>query len=136
VPVVSLLLWLAISAATAMARPRGLMSTTATLLAAWIAIYLASRLVKNPVWSKLIAWAAWSIAALSIVGLLEPTIAILDSAAIQVGQLRISLYTVAKSTLALAILLSVALYAAGLIESRIRTSRALSPTCRCCSRNP
>src|SRR5512134_289097 len=33
-----LLLWLAISVATTMERPRGLMSTTATLLAAWIAI--------------------------------------------------------------------------------------------------
>ncbi|HZL93023.1 MAG TPA: mechanosensitive ion channel domain-containing protein [Vicinamibacterales bacterium] len=123
-----LLLWFAISVATTMGRARGLMSTTATLLGAWIAIYLASRLVKNPLWSKLIAWAAWSIAALSIVGLLEPTIAVLDSAAIQVGQLRISLYTAAKSALALAILVSAALYAAGLIESRLRASGALSPS--------
>lgn len=128
-PAISLvLLWVAISAATATNQPRILMSTTATLLAAWIAIYLVSRLVQNPVWAKLIAWAAWSIAALSILGLLDPTIAILDSAAIQVGQLRISLYTVVKSTIALAVLLSVALYLAGLLESRIRTSRALSPT--------
>ncbi len=34
----------------------------------------------------------------------------------------------AKSTVALAVLLSVALYLTGLLESRIRTSRALSPT--------
>ena len=38
-------------------------------------------------WAKLIAWAAWSIAALSILDLLEPTIAVLDSAAIPVGEL-------------------------------------------------
>jgi small-conductance mechanosensitive channel len=42
--------------------------------------------------------------------------------------LRISLYTIVKSTVALAVLLSLALYLTGLIESRIRTSRALSPT--------
>jgi small-conductance mechanosensitive channel len=123
-----LLLWLALSMATAMGLPRTLVSTAATLLAAWIGIHLISQVVKNPVWAKLITWTAWSIAALSIVGLLEPTIGVLDSAAIQVGQLRISIYTVLRSTVALAVLLSVALYLTGLIESRIRTSRALSPT--------
>lgn len=122
------LVWIALSAATTLDQPRGLMTTSATLLAAWIAISLVSALVSNPVWAKLIAWVAWSIAALSILGLLDSTIAILDSAAIQIGQLRISVYTVAKSTVALTVLLSVALYIAGLIESRIRTSRALSPT--------
>lgn len=123
-----LLLWLALSVTTTMDRPRGLVNTAATLVAAWIAIHLLSQAVKNPVWSKLITWAAWSIAALSIVGLLEPTVAVLDSVGVQVGQLRISVYTVAKSTVALAVLLSVALYLTGLLEARIRTSRALSPT--------
>ena len=122
------LLWLSISAATALARPDALLSTAATLIAAWVAIHLATQFVKNPVWAKLMAWTAWGIAALSILGWLDPTIAILDAAAIQFGQLRISLYTVAKSTVALTVLLSVALYLTGLIESRIRTSRALSPT--------
>ena len=80
-------------------------------------------------WAKLIAWAAWSLAALSILDLLEPTIAVLDSAAIPVGaDSEISLWDVVRSTIALAVLLSVALYLASLIESRIRTSQTLSPT--------
>ncbi|HVY65494.1 MAG TPA: mechanosensitive ion channel domain-containing protein [Gammaproteobacteria bacterium] len=123
-----LLLWLALSISNALGRPRGLLDTVATLVAAWIGIHLASQVVKNPLWSKLITWTAWSIAALSIVGLLDPTIAALDSVGIQAGQLRISIYTVLRSTVALAVLLSVALYFTGLIEARIRTSRALSPT--------
>jgi small-conductance mechanosensitive channel len=122
------LIWLSLSVATTLGSPRGLLSTAATLLAAWIAIRLASQLVKNVVWAKFIAWTAWVIAALSIVGLLNPTIELLDSAAIQFGALRISLYTVVKSTVALAVLLSLAIYLTGLIESRIRTSHALSPT--------
>ena len=40
----------------------------------------------------------------------------------------ISLYDVIRSTIALAVLLSVALYLASLIEARIRTSQTLSPT--------
>ena len=123
-----LLLWLAISIATGLAQPIALLRTIATLLAAWIAISLASRLVTNPIGAKLITWTAWSIAALSIVGWLDATIAILDAAAIQFGSLRISLYTVVKSTIALTILLSASFYAVGLIEARIGTSRALSPT--------
>ncbi len=117
-------LWLGLSAAIAMGQPSGIVSTFATLVAAWIAIYLASQLVKNPIWAKLFAWVAWSIAALSIVGLLDPAVALLDSAAIQ----GVSAYDVIKSTIAFAVLLSVAMYSAGLIESRIRTSSALSPT--------
>src|SRR6185503_4811601 len=111
------LLCLALSIGTALGRPRLLLSTTATLLAAWIGIHLLSRAVKNPAWARLITWTAWSIAALTIVGLLEPTIAVLDSAAVQIGQLRISIYTVLKSTVSLAVLLSVAVYLTHLIEA-------------------
>jgi small-conductance mechanosensitive channel len=63
------------------------------------------------------------------VGLLEPTIAVLDAAAIPLGgDSEISLYDVIRSTIALAVLLSVALYLASLLEARIRTSQTLSPT--------
>jgi small-conductance mechanosensitive channel len=123
------LLWLAMTVVGLGERPNGLLRTAVTLLAAWIAIHLASQFVRNPAWAKLIAWAAWSLAALSILDLLEPTIAVLDAAAIPVGgDSEISLYDVIRSTIALAVLLSVAIYLASLIESRIRTSQTLSPT--------
>lgn len=121
-------LWLSISAAATLEWPHHAIDSAAGLLLAWIAIRLVSQLVRNPLWSTLFVWTAWSIAALNFLNWLDPTIAILDSAAISVGDLRISLYTVAQSTLALAVLLSVAIYLTGLIESRIRTSRALSPS--------
>ncbi|HSG67007.1 MAG TPA: mechanosensitive ion channel protein MscS, partial [Gammaproteobacteria bacterium] len=120
--------WLATLTAQTMQWPSYLLELVATLLTAWAIISLVSRLARDPLWSRVIAWTAWSIAALNILNLLDPTIEILDSAAVTFGTLRISLYTVVKSTLALAILLSVAVYLAGLIESRIRTSRNLSPS--------
>jgi small-conductance mechanosensitive channel len=122
------LIWLSMSILGAASRPSGLLSTVFTLLAAWIAIHLGSQFVRNRAWAKLITWGVWSIAALSIVDLLDPTIAALDSAAIQIGQLRISLYDVVASTISLAVLLSVAFYLTSLIEARIRTSQTLSPT--------
>src|SRR5689334_5559271 len=123
------LLWLATTVVGLGERPNGLLRTAATLLAAWIAIHLASQFVRSRGWAELIAWAAWSLAALSILGLLEPTIAVLDAAAIPIGgDSEISLYDVIRSTIALAVLLSVALYLASLLEARIRTSQTLSPT--------
>ncbi|HVJ29982.1 MAG TPA: mechanosensitive ion channel domain-containing protein [Gammaproteobacteria bacterium] len=123
------LLWLATAVVGFGEQPNGLLSTAATLLAAWIAIHLASQFVRHRTWAKLISWAAWSIAALSILNLLEPTIAVLDALAVPIGrETTISVWDVLRSTIALAVLLSVALYLASLLEARIRTSQTLSPT--------
>lgn len=122
------LLWLSISAARTAEWPFRVMEISASLLTAWVAIRLVSQIARHPVLSKAFIWTAWSIAALNILGLWQPTIELLDAAAITIGALRISLYTVAKSTLALAVLLSIAIYLTGLLESRIRTSRTLSPS--------
>jgi len=129
-PVVWLaLLWLGMTALGLSERPTGLLRTIVTLLAAWIAIHLASQLVRNPAWAKLIAWAAWSLAALIILDLLEPMVAVLDAAAVPIGpESEISLWDVLQTTIAIAVLLSVALYLTSLIESRIRASQTLSPT--------
>ena len=123
-----LLQWIAIAAASTLEESYRLLDSVAGLVLAWVAIRLVSQLVRNPIWAKLFVWTAWTIAALNILDWVEPTIRILDSAALPVGSLRISLYDVAKSTLALVILLSIAVYFTGLIESRIRTSRTLSPS--------
>lgn len=125
-----LLLWIAISTAVTMGWPSRLLTSLAGLLVAWIAIHLVSKLVRHPVWAKVFVWTAWTFAALNILGWLPEIIAILDSDAadITVGSIRISLWGVAKSTVALAVLLSSAIYLTGLLERRIRTSRNLSPS--------
>ena len=123
-----LLQWLAILAATAAEWPHALLGIAASLLTAWVAIRLVSQLAPNQLWAKIVAWMVWSIAALSILNLLDRTIAILDSAAIRFGDVRISLYLVIKAVIAVAVLLSIAIYLTGLLETRIRASRTLSPS--------
>jgi small-conductance mechanosensitive channel len=132
-PLVLPIIWLAvlslvITTAAAADWPRHVLAIFANLLAAWIAIRLVSQLVRNPVWSKVIAWAVWSIAALNILDLFTPMIAMLDAAALPFGEREISLYDVLRSTLALVVLMWLAMYLTGLLETRIRTSRALSPS--------
>ena len=123
-----LLLWLSILVTGALQWPNRWLEIAASLLTAWVAIRLVSQLVRNTVWSTVIAWTVWSIAALNIVDLLAPTITVLDSAFVPLGDLRISLYTVIKSTLTFAVLLWIAISVTGLIETRIRASRGLSPS--------
>lgn len=123
------LLWIAMTVLGLSERSTGLLRTVGALLAAWIVIHLASQFVRNPAWAKLIAWAAWSLAALIVLGLIEPIIAVLDAAAIPVGaNSSISLYDVIRSMIVFAVLLSLATWLTSLIESRIRTSQTLSPT--------
>jgi hypothetical protein len=75
------------------------------LLLAWLVIRLAAEMVPNPVLARLLAVLSWSVAALNITHLLGSTLELLDSAAIVVGGLRVSLLTVTKGVLSLTILL-------------------------------
>jgi small-conductance mechanosensitive channel len=123
-----LIQWLCLAAAASLDWPSHLLSSIASLLAAWIAIRLAAQIVTQPIWAKVIAWVAWSIAALNILGLLAPVIEVLDRIAFNAGDLRISLLTVAESTLAFVVLISLAVYVSGVLEARISSTKALSPS--------
>lgn len=73
-----------------------LLRLSASLLNAWILIRLVSSLVASRAWSRAFALIAWTVAALNILHLLNPTIALLDGIGIQIGDTRLSLYLIAK----------------------------------------
>lgn len=123
-----LLQWLCISAASTMGWPNRLLASIAGLIAAWIVIRLATQIVRHPLLATSIAWVAWTIAALNILNLIDPVMAILDSAGVDVGGIRISLLTIAQSTLAMAVLITSAIYLTGVLDARINSSRSLSPS--------
>lgn len=123
-----LMQWSCLVITAAIGWPYRVLEIVASLLSAWVIIRLVSRMVRDPLLSRMIAWIAWSIAALNIVGLLVPAIEILDSVALELGGIRISPYTVVKSTFALGLLLWAALATSTMLETRIRSSKALSPS--------
>jgi len=128
-PIVWLVLqWLSVLVASGSAWPHHLIQITVSLLTAWVIIRLASQLVRDPGWSKLIAMTAWTIAAINIVGLLDETVALLDSMALTLGDLRVSALTIVKGVLALAILLWVASVLSRVMERRISTLPNLTPS--------
>ena len=105
-----------------------LLVVAASLLTAWVVIRLGSTLIRNPVIAKTLALGAWSIAALNITGLLEPTVQVLDSLAVTLGDLRISSLTVVKGMITLALLLWGASALSRLLEGRINRVPDLTPS--------
>ena len=99
-----------------------------SLLTAWIVISIVTVFVTNPLWSAIIAVSAWIVAALSILGWLDKTVALLDSASFTLGQLNISALIVVKGIVALGVLLWITALAGQVIEGRIKSSANLTPS--------
>jgi small-conductance mechanosensitive channel len=120
--------WLSVFIAAAVDWPHALVRSTVSLLTAWVVIRLTASLVRDPVWSRAVAITVWTIAALNILGLQQPTIVVHDQLGVTLGGLRISALTVIKAKLAHAVLLWAATKAARLLENRIKSSPSLTPS--------
>ncbi|MBU0515944.1 MAG: mechanosensitive ion channel [Proteobacteria bacterium] len=124
------LLWVAVGAAQGMGRHSYFIEMTASLLSAWVIIRLASSIIRDRQWARFIAVTAWIVAALNIVGLLDPTFRMLDSLAVTLGKVRISVLSVLKGVVILTLLLKLAVTFAGFMDKRITTMSALTPSVR------
>lgn len=113
------LLWIAPPTLRNLALGNDLVRIVASLLNAWIIIRLFSTFVRDPLWSKTFATIAWVIAALNILRLLNPVIAMLDGAAFNMGESRISLYMIIKGVMLLVLLLWLAALITRFAQSRI-----------------
>jgi small-conductance mechanosensitive channel len=122
------LLWLAVLVEAGAGLPFQLMKPVVSLLTAWVIIRFVATLVRDPVWSRFVAIVVWVIAALSILGLLAPTMAIMDGIAIEMGGLRISTLTVVKAVLSLGLLLWLATLAGRVLERRVTAATNLTPS--------
>jgi len=120
--------WFSVLAARKAGVSSHVLESAVSLLTAWIIIRLASSLVADPGWSKAIAIIAWSLAALDIVGLLDPTLAILDSMAINLGTSRVSMLGIGKALIALGVLFWLAGFLSSLIERRLDKMAGLTPS--------
>jgi small-conductance mechanosensitive channel len=108
--------------------PHHIMTVTVSLLTVWIIIRLTTVLIRDKSWAKAITIGAWTVAALNIVNLLDPTMAFLDSLSMTLGDLRISVLLVIKGMLSLAILLWLASMSSRMLEQRIRTLPNITPS--------
>jgi small-conductance mechanosensitive channel len=105
-----------------------LIEVAAKLATAWIVIAVLASLIRNEFVNGVVSAVAWTIAALSILGLLEPVRDALDSASLVVGGLRITALLVLKTTALLLLALWAASVASNFLDTRVRSFKDLTPS--------
>lgn len=108
----------------------GLCTIVAKLLFAWILVRISVQFIGNKFSRNVFAVVIWGIAALSIFGILDPTMALLDSFGVDFGKFRLSALTVIKGFIALFALMYGALFLASFFERRIAQAASLTPSSR------
>jgi small-conductance mechanosensitive channel len=94
-----------------------LIGVAVSLATAWVVIALVAGLIRNQFVYRLVAVSAWTIAALSILGLLQPVTAALDTFGVVVGGVRVTPLLVIKTTVLLLLTLWAANVASDLTPS-------------------
>jgi len=105
-----------------------LLSVAANLAFAWLIIRLVTSVIRNPFIVRLVSLSAWLVAALSILGELDPTIDALDSVSIVLGGLRLTPLLLIKLGVLLIVALWLSNIASNFVESRITQSGDLTPS--------
>ncbi len=103
-----------------------------SLLLAWIVVRLVSRLIRNPMLSRVTAVIAYGMAVLSIWGKLDDTIEALQGSefTLSLGDFSLNLYQVLTTALLLAVLLSLAAFVSRMTEAQLKDVDWVSPAGR------
>jgi small-conductance mechanosensitive channel len=105
-----------------------LLAVFAKLALAWLVIRLLTSVIRNPFVLRVVSISAWLVAALSIVGQLDPAIAALDSVAITFGGLRLTPLLLIQAAVMLAVALWLSSVASNFAENQIARSGDLTPS--------
>ena len=105
-----------------------LLEVAAKLAFAWLVISLVTSVIRNAFIVRLVSFSAWLVAALSILGQLDPVIEALDSVSVVLGGLRLTPLLLIKLGALLIAALWVTNIASNFAESRITRSSDLTPS--------
>ncbi len=105
-----------------------LLGVAAALATAWVVIALVAGMIRNQFVYRLVSISAWTLAALSILGLLQPTMVALDSVGILIGGVRVTPLLVIKTTVLLMLTLWAAHAASDFLDRRVRRTADLTPS--------
>jgi len=107
-----------------------LLSIATSLYTAWLFIRLAVGVLANRELAKLIAGLAWTVAALNIVGLLDPILIVLDEAELPLGEIKLSVLSLLKGLLTFGLLIWGAFALSALIERQLKSLEGVPPSAR------
>ncbi len=123
----ALLLWLAHGVSVLQSWPGELLRILANLVTAWVVIRFATGLLRQRGWAALIAVLVWSIAALAILGWLEPLYQQLDATRFRSGEFQLSVLDALNALVLLVLFVLAANFLARLVEERLTRLEGVSP---------
>ena len=123
-----IIIWISMGAGLSLGYPVYLLDIAAKLLLAWVFIHLVANIVGKRSTARLVATIGWSVAALSILNLLGPLVEILDGAAVNLGNTRVSLFDVIWGIASFFIFIWLALVAARMIDIRLQRMDGITPS--------
>ncbi|MEM9717272.1 MAG: mechanosensitive ion channel domain-containing protein, partial [Pseudomonadota bacterium] len=100
----------------------------ASLGLAWALIAILTRFIRNRSLRKLVAILAWIYTTLYIVGLWDDTTTLLDSVALNTGEIRVSVLMVLTAILTLAVLVAAASFMSKITAARIARAEDIQPS--------
>ena len=118
-----------VSMRASMDRPRTyLLMVAIDLVSAWVVINIAAGLIKNQFVNRIVAVSVWTIAALSILRLLDPLVNSLDAINLNLGGLRITPLVIIKASVLMVMLVWAASAAANFLDKQLRGFADLTPS--------
>nr|WP_254429849.1 mechanosensitive ion channel domain-containing protein [Ruegeria atlantica] len=105
-----------------------IIGVVATLAAAWLAIALVSRLVRNRTLRQIFKWSMWIYATLIALGLTDDVAEFLDGVAITIGDLHLSFLGILKAVLLIGVLLTLARIGTGAAERGLKRNDDITPS--------
>lgn len=108
-----------------------LLTAAISLSGAWVVIRVLTAFIAERFWARIVANTTWTIAALNILGLLEPLMAFLDGPGFSIGNdTRVSPLTVMQGIIILAALYWLAQRLSKILTNRVNTVPNLTPSAR------
>lgn len=100
----------------------------AGIATAWTFVAIAARIIRSPMIGRVFRYGLWAYISLEILGATDNVMQILDSAAINFGEFRLSLLLIVKGITSLFIMLLVVRWLTGFISRRLQPVEEMSPS--------
>jgi small-conductance mechanosensitive channel len=105
-----------------------LLSVIATLATAWLVVTFATRLIANPLMRTVVRYGAWIWVTLTVLGITDETEQLLDSAALELGDTRISLWLILQAAFILGMFFFIARFLSRTTSAQIKRNDDISPS--------
>jgi small-conductance mechanosensitive channel len=123
-----LFLWVAILIYRQLAVPHLLLNLVVTLLLAWLIIQIISVNILDKFWARFASITAWSLAAMSILGILTPMIEYSDKIGFHLGDVHITILAAIKAAIILLVAIRLGKWFASYFDRQVSRIHQLSPS--------